>query len=67
MSFIKTIPIDPVQNIIKEAFIESYYKPQKPTIFFRMLSNIFFMRHFENIMSKLKGQQWIDYKNNLAV
>lgn len=27
-----------------------------------MLYNIFFMRHFENIMRKSFGQQWIDYK-----
>ncbi|MBD3581802.1 cupin-like domain-containing protein [Flavobacterium selenitireducens] len=29
--------------------------------------NIFFMRHFDNLMRKWKGQSWIDYKNKKAV
>lgn len=28
----------------------------------KMLYNIFFMRHFENLMRKSFGQKWIDYK-----
>lgn len=30
------------------------------------LYNIFIMRHFDQLMRKLKGQQWIDWKNNQA-
>lgn len=40
---------------------------KKPTIALRMLYNVFFMRHFENVMRKLRGQKWIDYKNRLAI
>ncbi len=29
-----------------------------------MLYNVFFMRHFENLMRKSFGQKWIDYKEN---
>jgi hypothetical protein len=29
--------------------------------------NIFVMRHYDNLMRKLKGQQWIDWKNNKAL
>jgi ribosomal protein L16 Arg81 hydroxylase len=29
-----------------------------------MLYNVFFMRHFENLMRKTLGQKWIDYKEN---
>lgn len=29
--------------------------------------NVFVMRHFDNLMRKWKGQQWIDYKNNEAI
>lgn len=29
-----------------------------------MLYNVFFMRHFENVMRKSFGQKWIDYKEN---
>lgn len=33
----------------------------------RMLYNIVFMRNFENIMRKTRGQKWIDYKEALAI
>ena len=29
--------------------------------------NIVIMRHFDNLMRKIKGQNWIDYKNNQAI
>ncbi len=29
--------------------------------------NIAIMRHFDNLMRKIKGQNWIDYKNNQAI
>lgn len=29
--------------------------------------NVFFMRYFDNTMRKLKGQAWIDYKNERAI
>ncbi|WP_348811893.1 cupin-like domain-containing protein [Flavobacterium maritimum] len=29
--------------------------------------NLVFMRYFDNLMRKLKGQRWIDYKNEKAV
>lgn len=32
--------------------------------FAHMVSNVFFMRNFENIMRKTMGQKWIDYKEN---
>ncbi|WP_053991966.1 cupin-like domain-containing protein [Mangrovimonas sp. TPBH4] len=40
---------------------------RRPKTFAKMLSNVFVMRHFENVMRKLKGQKWIDYKNELAI
>lgn len=40
---------------------------KKPAILAEMLYNVFFMRHFENGMRKLRGQQWIDYKNKVAI
>ncbi|MGV6828818.1 MAG: cupin-like domain-containing protein [Flavobacteriales bacterium] len=40
---------------------------KKPKVFLKMLYNVFFMRHFENLMRKLRGQKWIDYKNQLAL
>jgi len=33
----------------------------------RALYNIFIMRHFDNVMRRLKGQKWIDYKNEQAI
>lgn len=32
--------------------------------FAKMLSNVVFMRNFENVMRKTFGQKWIDYKEN---
>ncbi len=37
------------------------------TNFSKAIYNIVFMRHFDNIMRKWKGQQWIDYKNDVAM
>ena len=33
----------------------------------RAISNIFVMRHFDNLMRRMKGQKWIDWKNEKAV
>ncbi|MEP0133598.1 MAG: cupin-like domain-containing protein [Eudoraea sp.] len=29
--------------------------------------NVFIMRHFDNLMRRIKGQQWIDWKNDQAI
>jgi hypothetical protein len=29
--------------------------------------NVFIMRHYDNVMRKIKGQKWIDYKNEKAI
>ena len=36
--------------------------PRNPVRFIKMLGNIFIMRRFENIMRKIWGQKWVDYK-----
>lgn len=41
--------------------------PKNPLNFAEGLYNIFVMRHYDIIMRKLKGQQWIDHKNNEAI
>lgn len=33
----------------------------------KFLKSILFTMHFDNIMRKLRGQNWIDYKNKIAV
>lgn len=40
---------------------------RKPKNFGKAMYNIFVMRHFDNFMRRLKGQQWIDWKNEKAV
>ena len=40
---------------------------KKPKNLGRAVYNIFVMRHFDNLMRKWKGQQWIDWKNEQAV
>lgn len=41
--------------------------PRKMGNLSQAVYNIFVMRHFDNLMRKWKGQQWIDYKNDAAV
>jgi hypothetical protein len=33
----------------------------------KALYNVFIMRYYDNLMRKLKGQQWIDWKNQQAI
>ncbi|MCR9227425.1 MAG: cupin-like domain-containing protein [Flavobacteriaceae bacterium] len=40
---------------------------RKPKNLSKALYNIFIMRHFDNLMRRIKGQQWIDWKNERAV
>nr|WP_297786978.1 cupin-like domain-containing protein [uncultured Allomuricauda sp.] len=40
---------------------------RRPKNLGKAVYNIFVMRHFDNLMRKLKGQQWIDWKNEKAV
>lgn len=39
----------------------------KPKNFSEAFYNIFIMRNFDNVMRKMKGQNWIDWKNEQAV
>lgn len=41
--------------------------PKKPKNLSKAVYNIFVMRHFDNLMRKWRGQQWIDWKNEQAV
>lgn len=38
-----------------------------PKNFVRAVYNIFIMRNFDNVMRRIKGQKWIDWKNEEAV
>ncbi|RIV70732.1 cupin-like domain-containing protein [Flagellimonas aequoris] len=40
---------------------------KKPKNLSRAVYNIFVMRHFDSLMRKMKGQQWIDWKNEQAL
>lgn len=41
--------------------------PRTLTNFSKAVYNVIFMRHFDNYMRKIKGQKWIDYKNEQAL
>lgn len=41
--------------------------PRTLTNFSKAVYNLIFMRHFDNYMRKIRGQKWIDYKNEQAV
>jgi hypothetical protein len=40
---------------------------RKPKNLGKALYNIFIMRHFDNLMRRIKGQKWIDWKNEQAI
>ena len=40
---------------------------RKPKNFAKAVYNIFFMRHYDNLMRRRRGQEWIDWKNKEAV
>lgn len=40
---------------------------RNPSNLGRAVYNIFVMRHFDNLMRRVKGQRWIDWKNEQAV
>lgn len=40
--------------------------PQDPRRFLGMMYNIFFMRHLDYFIRKIRGQKWIDYKEKWA-
>ncbi|TRO64443.1 cupin-like domain-containing protein [Christiangramia sabulilitoris] len=41
--------------------------PGSPKAIAEVLNNLLFVRNFDNLMRKLRGQKWIDYKNRLAI
>lgn len=41
--------------------------PRKIGNLSRAAYNVFIMRHFDNLMRRMKGQKWIDYKNERAI
>lgn len=41
--------------------------PRNITNLSKAAYNFFFMRHFDDIMRKIKGQKWIDWKNEEAI
>lgn len=41
--------------------------PRNPKNLGKALSNIFVMRYFDSFMRRMKGQKWIDWKNEQAV
>lgn len=41
--------------------------PKNPKHLAKAVYNIFIMRYFDNLMRRLKGQKWIDWKNEKAV
>lgn len=41
--------------------------PRSPKKIAEVIGNLLFMRNYDNLMRKLQGQKWIDYKNKEAV
>ena len=41
--------------------------PKKPQHLLKAVYNVFIMRNFDNLMRRLKGQKWIDWKNEQAI
>lgn len=41
--------------------------PRSPRKIARVLNSLLFVRNYDNLMRKFKGQKWIDYKNEQAI
>lgn len=41
--------------------------PSSPKKILEVLTNLIIVRNYDNLMRRIKGQEWIDYKNKLAV
>jgi len=41
--------------------------PRSPKKIIEVLNNLLIIRNFDNIMRRIKGQEWIDHKNRLAI
>ena len=41
--------------------------PRNPRHLSKALYNIFIMRHYDNLMRRIRGQRWIDWKNDRAI
>ncbi len=41
--------------------------PTSPKKILEVLNNLIFIRNYDNFMRRLKGQEWIDYKNRRAI
>ncbi|MEL4308848.1 cupin-like domain-containing protein [Joostella sp. CR20] len=41
--------------------------PRKPINLTKAVYNVFIMRHYDNLMRRIKGQAWIDEKNERAI
>ncbi len=41
--------------------------PRNPRNLGKAIYNVFIMRNFDNVMRRLKGQKWIDWKNKQAL
>ncbi len=41
--------------------------PRNPKHLSKALYNIFVMRHYDNLMRRIRGQRWIDWKNDRAI
>lgn len=40
---------------------------KQPKNLSKAIYNLFIMRNFDNLMRRIKGQKWIDWKNNTAL
>ncbi|MGB8704077.1 MAG: cupin-like domain-containing protein, partial [Gillisia sp.] len=41
--------------------------PSSPKKVLEVLNNLVFIRNYDNLMRKIKGQKWIEYKNKQAI
>ena len=40
---------------------------RNPKNFSKAVYNVFIMRNYDNMMRRIKGQKWIDWKNEQAI
>ena len=55
------------ENITKGFSMSMPYIARNPVNLSRRLYNVFIMRNINNLMCRMKGQEWIDEKNEKAI
>ncbi len=56
-----------MRYIISDFSMSIRVMTRNPKNLSNVIYNVFLMRNYDNLMRRVKGQKWIDWKNNKAI